>query len=119
MDQKEFAERIKEILSNDISIIGMTAGGSWLTNEFDEFSDLDLIIVTKDKISGNKDKMFEYARSFGQLLTGFTGEHVGDKRLLICLYDNPLLHVDLKFLTLEELKFVLKIRIFYWIVIIN
>src|SRR5690606_4243979 len=29
-------------------------------------------------------------------------EHVGEPRLLICLYDNPLLHVDLKFVTLEE-----------------
>ncbi len=48
--------------------------------------------------------MFEYAKSFGQLLTGFTGEHVGEKRLLICLFDNPLLHVDLKFLTLDEFK---------------
>jgi hypothetical protein len=36
------------------------------------------------------------------LLSAFTGEHVGEPRLLICLYDNPLLHVDIKFVTLEE-----------------
>ena len=104
MHQKKFADKIKLILSNDNSIIGMAVGGSWLTNEVDEFSDLDIIIVTKYKISEDTNKMFEYAKSFGQLLTGFTGEHVGEKRLLICLYDNPLLHVDLKFLTLDEFK---------------
>jgi hypothetical protein len=60
--------------------------------------------VTKDKVSGDKNKMLEYAGSFGQLLTGFTGDHVGEPRVLICLYDNPLLHVDIKFLTLEEFK---------------
>jgi hypothetical protein len=27
---------------------------------------------------------------------------VGESRLLVCLYDNPLLHVDIKFLTLAE-----------------
>ncbi|HZG26771.1 MAG TPA: hypothetical protein VEZ17_19420, partial [Chitinophagaceae bacterium] len=46
--------------------------------------------------------MIDYARNFGQLLLAFTGEHVGEPRLLICLYDNPLLHVDIKFVTLEE-----------------
>jgi hypothetical protein len=46
--------------------------------------------------------MLNYAKHFGQLLSGFTGEHVGEPRVLICLYDNPLLHVDIKFLTLEE-----------------
>jgi hypothetical protein len=31
------------------------------------------------------------------LLVGFTGEHVGEPRVLICLYGPPVLHVDLKF----------------------
>jgi hypothetical protein len=68
----------------------------------DEFSDLDLILVTQDKISADKDKMLGYAKRLGDLLSGFTGEHVGEPRVLICLYDNPLLHVDIKFVTLEE-----------------
>jgi hypothetical protein len=29
---------------------------------------------------------------------------VGEPRLLICLYENPLLHVDIKFLTLQEFQ---------------
>jgi uncharacterized protein (UPF0147 family) len=76
--------------------------GSWITNEIDEFSDLDLILVTKEKISNNKSRMLEYANRLGDFLSGFTGEHVGEPRVLICPYDNPLLHVDIKFLTLEE-----------------
>jgi hypothetical protein len=66
--------------------------------------DLDLILVTKEKIGGDKAKMFEYAQRFRNFLSGFTGEHVGEPRVLICLYDDPLLHVDLKFVTLEEFK---------------
>lgn len=100
--QKEFAQNAVEVLKNDSYVIGLTAGGSWLTDELDEFSDLDLILVTTEKISGDKNKMMDYANRLGALLTGFTGEHVGDPRLMICLYDNPLLHVDIKFLTLEE-----------------
>jgi hypothetical protein len=70
----------------------------------DEFSDLDLILVTTEKVSDDKTRMLAYAHRFGQLLTGFTGEHVGEPRLLICLYKNPLLHVDIKFLTIDEFR---------------
>ncbi|MDR2083846.1 MAG: hypothetical protein LBP67_02480 [Bacteroidales bacterium] len=104
MTQIEFAYKAKNILANDENIIGLAVGGSWLTNQIDEFSDLDLIIVTKEKISGNKSKMFDYAKRFDNFLSGFTGEHVGEPRLLVCLYDKPLLHVDLKFVTLDEFK---------------
>lgn len=48
--------------------------------------------------------MMLYAKSFGDFISGFTGEHVGEPRVLICLYDNPLLHVDIKFLTLPEFQ---------------
>ena len=57
MIQKEFAERATKIWSRDKSIIGLAAAGSWVANEMDEFSDLDLIVVTKEKIAGNKEKI--------------------------------------------------------------
>lgn len=104
MIQSTFANRATEILKTDKSVIGLAVAGSWLTNEIDEFSDLDLILITRNKISGCKNKMLDFAARFGQLLTGFTGEHVGEPRVLICLYDNPLLHVDIKFLTLDEFR---------------
>ncbi len=103
MLQIEFAHRAKRILEPDENVIGLAVGGSWLSGQIDEFSDLDLILVTKEKISGDKSKMLGYAEQLGNFLSGFTGEHVGEPRVLICLYDNPLLHVDIKFLTPEEL----------------
>ena len=102
MIQREFAERAIKIWRRDKSIIGLAVGGSWLTNEIDEYSDLDLIVVTKEKITDNKSHMLEYAQQLGGFISGFTGEHVGEPRVLICLYDNPVLHVDIKFLTLTE-----------------
>jgi len=105
MEQIEFVYKSRKILESDDNVIGLTVGGSWLTNQIDEYSDLDLIVVTKEKVSDNKVKMTAYAKQLGNLLSCFTGEHIGEPRLLICLYDNPLLHVDIKFLTLEEFRF--------------
>ena len=103
MIQGQFANKAAEILKYDENVLGLAVAGSWLTNEMDAFSDLDLILVTKEKISDDKDKMLNYAKRFGNFLSAFTGEHVGEPRVLICLYDEPLLHVDIKFLTPEEL----------------
>lgn len=102
MVQQDFAARVADIVKTDTNVIGLAAAGSYITHELDEFSDLDLILFTKKKISGDKDKMLTYATSFGDFISGFTGEHVGEPRVLICLYDKPLLHVDIKFLTLPE-----------------
>ena len=102
MIQQQFLKKAVEVIQKDDSITGLAVGGSWLTNEVDEYSDLDLMLITKEKVSGDPSKMLHYASSLGKLLSGFTGEHVGEPRLLICLYDDPLLHVDIKFLTLPE-----------------
>lgn len=104
MMQKNFADKVVEIIKKDTGVIGLAVAGSWISNELDEYSDLDLVLVTKKKISGDKKKMLDYAHRFGDFISGFTGEHVGEPRVLICLYDNPLLHVDIKFLTLPELE---------------
>lgn len=102
MIQKEFADKVVEVARKDPNVIGIAAAGSWITNEMDEYSDVDLVLVTRNPIAGDKEKMLTYAQSFGSFISGFTGEHVGEPRLLVCLYDNPLLHVDIKFLTLPE-----------------
>ncbi len=102
--QKEFAKHVVEVLKNDETIIGLAGAGSWLTNEIDGWSDLDLVVVTRDNLDADKTKMLAYAERFGNLISAFTGEHVGEKRLLICLYDDPLIHVDIKFVTLEEFQ---------------
>jgi predicted nucleotidyltransferase len=97
-----FLKKSADILYNDKNILALCIGGSWVYKEMDEYSDLDLILITKDQINDSKDKMYEIASRLGNIVAGFTGEHVGESRLLICLYKNPVLHVDLKFLQLNE-----------------
>jgi hypothetical protein len=99
---KDFAAGAIKTLAADPSVIGLAAAGSWIYNELDEYSDLDLILVAKEKVSDDISLMIGFARRLGDYLSGFSGEHVGEPRLLICLYDHPLLHVDIKFLTLDE-----------------
>jgi len=99
---KQFLDHAARIFKQDENILGLAVGGSWAEEEIDAFSDLDLTLVTRNKIAGNKEQMLAHAHRLGSVLTAFTGEHVGDPRLLICLFDDPLLHVDIKFITTEE-----------------
>lgn len=99
-----FVENAIERLSVDPRVAGLAAGGSLVSGSMDEFSDLDLIIVAD---SDEYDALFRerqaLAASLGPLLAAFTGEHVFEPRLLICLYDGePPLHVDLKFVALPD-----------------
>jgi len=100
---KEFVDNVIKVIKKDENVLGLAIGGSWITNEIDEFSDIDFVLVTKNKIASDAEKMIRFAKQFGNLLNAFTGEHVGEKRLLVCLYENPLLHVDIKFITPDEL----------------
>lgn len=104
MIQQDFAKRVANLVSSDSSIIGLAVAGSWADDELDEYSDLDLVLVTREKIGGNREKMIRFAKTCGEFISGFTGEHVGEPRLLVCMYDNPLLHVDIKFVTLKEFE---------------
>ena len=69
----------------------------------DEWSDLDLVVAVEpaeyEAVLGSR---VELAGRLGPLLAAFTGEHVGEPRLLICLYGPPALHVDLKFVRLDD-----------------
>jgi hypothetical protein len=89
-------------LEEDARILGCAAAGSWITGELDEHSDLDLVIVTADEhyeqVLGEMDSL---SLSLGTRIAGFTGEHVGVPNMMICLYEDPLLHVDLKFVSLS------------------
>jgi predicted nucleotidyltransferase len=102
---QNFISNTLEILKNDDRIEGIAIGGSYIYNSMDEYSDLDFVIVTKpeyfDQIMSER-KMI--AGKLGQLLASFTGEHVGEPRLLICLYGPSLLHVDLKFVSLDDVQ---------------
>ncbi|TFD99904.1 oxalate:formate antiporter [Jeotgalibacillus sp. R-1-5s-1] len=102
---EEMLNRITGLIKKDDRFIGLLGAGSLLTGEMDEFSDLDLILVYQNRYQEEVMKnRKEIARTFGSLLTSFTGEHVGEPRLLICLYEDPLIHVDLKFVNFQEVK---------------
>ncbi len=54
------------------------------------------------------------AANLGTLLSAFTGEHVGEPRLLICLYGPELLHVDLKFVSINDIAHRVKDPVILW-----
>ncbi len=102
---RDFLDRALPLLTQDPRIVGVAGAGSMLTGGMDAYSDLDLVIVSEAAAHpALMQERFAIAGRLGRLLTAFTGEHVGEPRLLICLYDAPLLHVDLKFVALEDLE---------------
>ena len=101
---RTFLERALAAVPGVDGIVGLAAGGSFIAGEIDEFSDLDLVLavdpgVWPEILDRQQAVAAELAPSF---LAGFTGEHVGEPRLLVCLYGPPLLHVDLKFVSLDD-----------------
>jgi len=101
---ERFLVRALEVLGADPRLAGVAAGGSFLSDEMDAFSDLDLVVVAfVPSYERVMEERQELAQKLGTVLAAFTGEHVGEPRLLICLYeeDEPL-HVDLKFVSLAD-----------------
>jgi hypothetical protein len=82
------------VASADEDVVGMTIGGSFAEGQPDEYSDLDLRVVVEDAAFDRKlAEARSLAEAAGPLVAAFTGEHVGEPRLLICLYED-LVHVD-------------------------
>jgi len=97
-------DRILAALPADNRVEALLGGGSMVQGGFDEQSDLDLVVVANtDAHAALLADARGFAAQFGPLLAAFTGQHVGEPRLLICLYGPPLLHVDLKFITSDDL----------------
>ncbi|GAB3711685.1 aminoglycoside 6-adenylyltransferase [Spirosoma flavus] len=99
-----FIDNVVERIKHDFDAVGVAAGGSWATGGMDSYSDLDLVVVRTQRIAPDVEQMRAYAATLGPMIASFRGDHVGEPRLLIALYDNPLLHVDIKFVTPEEFK---------------
>jgi hypothetical protein len=101
---RAFTGRVVEAARREPRILGLTLGGSAVIGRVDRFSDLDFVVVCRDEdhaalLAGIR----AFARRVGPLLACFTGEHLGEPRLLVCLYGPPLLHVDLKVVALSDL----------------
>ena len=101
---REVVAAVRDAAHEDERVLGVTVGGSAVVGSMDEFSDVDFTIVCTD--DAHQELLAEaqnFAARVGRLLVAFTGEHVGEPRLLIALYGPPLLHVDLKFVSVSEL----------------
>lgn len=102
--QRTMLRRLLDTMRSDRRIAAVLSGGSLLHGGFDAHSDIDLVIVCTaaghDELAADK---IPFAETLGPLIAAFTGEHVGEPRLLICLYGPPLIHVDLKFVVLADL----------------
>jgi predicted nucleotidyltransferase len=98
-----FLDRAIEVLAADPRIVGLAAAGSYADDRMDAYSDIDLVVaVAPDDHAAVLAERHRIATSIAPLVAAFTGEHVGEPRLLICLYSPPLLHVDLKFVALPD-----------------
>src|SRR5260370_29485959 len=88
----------------DARLAGLAAGGSFITGELDEHSDLDLVVVSLPEAS--HDVLREgptIAQRLGPLLAAFPRDHVGEARLLSRRYAPPLPQLDLNVLSHHEL----------------
>lgn len=101
---REFLERAIPLLAADPRIVGVAATGSYAEDAMDAFSDIDLVVACEpaDHAGLMRDRV-ALAEKLGRLVAAFTGEHVGEPRLLICLYGPPALHVDIKVVSLDDL----------------
>ena len=97
---RDFTESLSKKMKENPEVLGVAAG-SYATNTMDDFSDLDFILFVS-RSHMNTETKIAWAQSWGDLLSAFSGEHVGMPNLLICLYGNPLLHVDFNFLCIED-----------------
>ncbi len=100
-----FLKRIAEVTAQDPRLIGLLLGGSHINGTTDRYSDLDCVLVAQpDSYQAVLDDRRAMAEKIGPLLHAFTGEHVGEPRLIICLYETPTLHVDYKVVTPDALQ---------------
>lgn len=98
-----FIEHALPKLTKDPRIIGVAASGSYSDNSLDQYSDLDLVIAVEpeafDDIMNDRQSIVS---GLGDMVAGFTGEHVGEPRVMITLYGPEPFHVDFKFIKVED-----------------
>jgi predicted nucleotidyltransferase len=98
---------------HDVS--SLLARGSFVTGEMDAESDLDLALLTEGSVRASVlQSMASRAELLGQLLACFSGEHVGLPELLICLYGPPAVSVDLKVVTIDDLRLRPEAAVLLW-----
>jgi predicted nucleotidyltransferase len=103
--QHDFLKRIEEVTRRDPRLTGLLIGGSYASGKADNYSDLDCILIADQNSYATvlADRK-SIAESVAPLLHCFGGEFFGEPRLLVCLYREPLMHVDYKIMTVDMLQ---------------
>lgn len=103
-------------LQADPRLDAALGGGSLARGALDAHSDLDLVVVVREKdYPAVMAERRAIAGRAGPLLSAFSGEHVGEPGLLICLYGPPLIHVDLKLVTVAMLDALVETPAVLWV----
>ncbi|GAB2604770.1 aminoglycoside 6-adenylyltransferase [Streptomyces capparidis] len=90
-------------IRQDARVAGVAITGSIADGRPDVYSDVDLILVIDDQAYDEvMRERLGLIGSWTSLVAGFTGEHVGEPRLIITLVGPPLLHVDFKFVRTRD-----------------
>jgi len=111
----DFFENAVPRLKADPHILGVAIGGSFLLDAIDEYSDIDLVVyIDPDHYQAVLTERATIVQETGPLLESFSGEHVGESRLLICLFGPPLLHVDLKFVSVDDIAEKVEYPVILW-----
>lgn len=101
--QERLLVQIVDSFSQDPRILGIGASGSFASDTMDRFSDLDLVIaIEPSKYQEVFEERFTLVKSIEGNVAAFSGEHVGEPRLIISLYAPATIHVDFKFVSLED-----------------
>lgn len=104
-EQRSFINRALPVLKKDERIVGVALGGSYARDAMDEYSGLDFIVaVDPKKYESILSDRVGIAEKLGKLLSCFTAEHIQRPEILICMYGDPLLHVDLNFQPLDNIS---------------
>ncbi|MEV8214147.1 hypothetical protein [Leifsonia sp. NPDC077715] len=97
--QQEFLDRVVPRIAAEERVTAVALSGSLAHGSPDAFSDVDLVLAVPDEqhAAVMADRLALIA-SWTDLAVGFTGEHVGEPRLIVTLVGPPVLHVDFTFL---------------------
>ncbi|WP_418114876.1 aminoglycoside 6-adenylyltransferase [Vibrio scophthalmi] len=96
-------QQIIDVFSQDPRVCGIGASGSYASDSMDQYSDLDLVIaIEPESFTEVMAHRFELIQLVEGNVAAFTGEHVGEPRLIISLFEPNAVHVDFKFVSLPD-----------------
>ncbi|WP_372405400.1 nucleotidyltransferase domain-containing protein [Streptomyces luteireticuli] len=99
----QFLSDVLPRIQKDARVAGVAITGSFVGGRPDVYSDVDLILAIDDEAyEAVMRERLVLISSWASLVAGFTGEHVGEPRVIITLVGPPLLHVDFKFVRASD-----------------